>query len=65
LIEVAEAVISCLKGEAFNLFPDFPTGGLADVSEYQEGNGKLLVRAKLDSSEKSLLAPQRKTSSTQ
>ena len=48
LIETAEAVISCLKGEAFHLLPDFPTGGLADVSEYQEGNGKLLVRAKLD-----------------
>ena len=48
LIEVVEAVIACLKGESFELFPDFLTGGLADVSEYGDGNGKILVRAKLD-----------------
>ncbi len=48
LIEVVEAVISCLKGEPFRLFPDFLTGGFADVSEYNDGNGKILVRAKLD-----------------
>ena len=33
------------------LYPDFPTGGLADVSEYNDGNGKVLVRAKLDTSD--------------
>ena len=48
LIEVVEAVVSCLRGEAFNLLPDFPTGGFADVSDYDEGNGKLLVRARFD-----------------
>ena len=48
LIEVAEAVISSLKGEAFRLHPDFLTGGLADVSEYEDGKGKVLVRARLD-----------------
>ncbi|HDZ89732.1 MAG TPA: DNA topoisomerase IV subunit A, partial [Deltaproteobacteria bacterium] len=48
LIEVAGAVISCLKGEPFSLYPDFPTGGLMDVSEYEDGNGKILVRARLD-----------------
>jgi len=48
LIEVLEAVISCLKGVPFALFPDFLTGGFADVSEYNDGNGKILVRAKLD-----------------
>jgi len=48
LIEVVEAVISCLKGVPFKLFPDFLTGGFADVSEYNDGNGKILVRAKLD-----------------
>ncbi|MBN1548283.1 MAG: DNA topoisomerase IV subunit A [Syntrophaceae bacterium] len=47
-IEVVEAVISCLNGKDFNLLPDFPTGGIADVSEYHEGNGKILVRARLD-----------------
>ncbi|MBU0734528.1 MAG: DNA topoisomerase IV subunit A [Proteobacteria bacterium] len=48
LIEVAEAVKTCLKGEPFTLFPDFLTGGFADVSEYNEGNGKILVRARVD-----------------
>ena len=48
LIEVVEAVISCLKRVPFTLFPDFMTGSFADVSEYNDGNGKILVRAKLD-----------------
>jgi topoisomerase-4 subunit A len=48
LIELLEAVIACLNDEQLLLFPDFPTGGLADVSEYNDGNGKVLVRAKLD-----------------
>ena len=48
LIEVAEAVIASLKGETFRLLPDFLTGGLADVSEYDDGKGKVLVRARLD-----------------
>lgn len=48
LIEVVEAVIACLKGEHYNLYPDFPTGGLVDISDYNSGNGKVLVRAKLD-----------------
>ncbi len=47
-IEVMEAMIARLQDEQHLLFPDFPTGGLADVSEYQDGNGKVLVRAKLD-----------------
>lgn len=47
-IEVLEAVRANLEDEQHLLFPDFPTGGLADVSEYEDGNGKILVRAKLD-----------------
>ena len=31
--------------------PDFPTGGLADTSAYGDGNGKILVRARLDASD--------------
>ncbi|HUZ18611.1 MAG TPA: DNA topoisomerase IV subunit A [Spirochaetia bacterium] len=46
--EVLSAVSACLRGEKFTLYPDFPTGGLVDVSDYQDGNGKVLVRAKLD-----------------
>jgi topoisomerase-4 subunit A len=47
-VEVLEAVEAALEDEQHLLFPDFPTGGLIDVSEYEEGNGKVLVRAKLD-----------------
>ncbi|MDR2477599.1 MAG: DNA topoisomerase IV subunit A [Treponema sp.] len=50
-IEVLEAEIACLSGKKFELYPDFPTGGLVDVSGYQDGNGKVLVRAKLDTSD--------------
>jgi topoisomerase-4 subunit A len=51
VIEVLEAEIACLSGKKFQLYPDFPTGGLMDVSEYRDGNGKVLVRAKLDTSD--------------
>ncbi|MGC9312987.1 MAG: DNA topoisomerase IV subunit A [Sediminispirochaetaceae bacterium] len=46
--EVLQAVRSVLKGESFELYPDFPGGGLVDVSDYQDGQGKVLVRARLD-----------------
>lgn len=49
--EVLGAVKSCLQGKAFKLYPDFPTGGYVDVSGYEDGNGKVLVRAKLDTSD--------------
>ncbi|MDR1868841.1 MAG: DNA topoisomerase IV subunit A [Treponema sp.] len=50
-VEVLEAEIACLSGKKFDLYPDFPTGGYVDVSEYHGGNGKVLVRAKLDTSD--------------
>ncbi|HDQ14093.1 MAG TPA: DNA topoisomerase IV subunit A [Sediminispirochaeta sp.] len=49
--EVLGAVKAALRGEEFELFPDFPGGGLVDVSDYQDGRGKVLVRAKLDTSD--------------
>jgi len=49
--EVLEAVISALNGESFQLFPDFSGGGYIDVSGYQDGLGKVLVRAKFDTSD--------------
>lgn len=49
--EVLEAVIASLKRRKNTLYPDFPTGGLVDVSDYNDGNGKVLVRAKLDTSD--------------
>ena len=48
LIELLEAQVAVLQRETFRLFPDFPTGGKVDVSDYADGNGKVLVRAKLD-----------------
>ncbi len=51
ILEIIEAEKSILSGKSFELFPDFPTGGLVDVSEYADGNGKVLVRARLDTSD--------------
>jgi len=51
LIELLDAQIAYLQGDQHLVFPDFPTGGLADVSEYNDGNGKVLLRAKLDTSD--------------
>jgi topoisomerase-4 subunit A len=51
LIELMEAQTAYLRGEQFTVYPDFPTGGFADVSEYEDGNGKVLLRAKLDTSD--------------
>ena len=46
--EILNAVKSELLGEAYELYPDFPTGGIVDVNEYADGNGKVLVRAKIE-----------------
>ena len=49
--EVIEAEKACLRGESFQLFPDFATGGLIDCSEYKDGLGKIVTRAKMDTSD--------------
>ena len=49
--EVIDAERKCLRGEKFQLYPDFPTGGLMDVSDYQDGLGKIITRAKMDTSD--------------
>lgn len=56
-IELIEASIAYLRGNDFQLFPDFPTGGIADVSEYNDGKrgGKVKVRAKIEAVDKSHL----------
>jgi topoisomerase-4 subunit A len=51
VLEVLEAEKACLAGKKFQLYPDFPTGGFVDVSDYRDGNGKVLVRAKFDTSD--------------
>ena len=50
LNEICDAAISYLKGEPFNIYPDFPTGGSIDVSRYNDGQrgGILKVRAKIE-----------------
>ena len=48
--ELIDASISVLKKEEFSLYPDFPQGGIADVSEYNDGlrGGKVRVRARIE-----------------
>lgn len=50
LNDICDAAISYLRGEEFNLYPDFPTGGSIDVSKYNDGQrgGVLKVRAKVE-----------------
>jgi topoisomerase IV subunit A len=49
-IELIEGSIHILKGGKTNILPDFPTGGSADFSEYNEGQrgGRVKVRAKIE-----------------
>ena len=49
--EVLEAEIKALNDEPFEIYPDLPTGGLIDVTNYNDGNGKIVTRAKFDMSD--------------
>ena len=55
--ELIQASIKILKGQSFSIFPDFLTGGIADVSNYNEGKrgGKVRVRAKISQRDKTSL----------
>ncbi|WP_416865530.1 MAG: DNA gyrase/topoisomerase IV subunit A [Imperialibacter sp.] len=55
--ELIEASIAVLKGKKTNILPDFPTGGLADFSDYNEGKrgGRVRVRAKIEELDKKTL----------
>lgn len=46
--ELLEAEIACLEGKDFKVFPDFPTGGIMDKSQYEKGRGKVKLRAKIE-----------------
>jgi len=48
LRELLEAQIKILNNEPMEIFPDFPTGGIVDVSQYDDGNGKVRVRARIE-----------------
>ncbi len=55
--ELIEASIAVLKGKKPSILPDFPTGGLADFSDYNEGRrgGRVRVRAKIEELDKKTL----------
>ena len=56
--ELISACIAHLRGEDFQLYPDFPTGGMIDVSRYNDGlrGGAVKVRAKISKIDKRTLA---------
>ena len=55
--ELLQASIAYLKGKKFTLYPDFQTGGIIDVQNYNDGirGGKVRVRAKISVRDKSTL----------
>ncbi len=55
--ELIHASIAYLKKESFQLMPDFPTGGMADFSNYNSGlrGGRVKVRAKIEQTDKKML----------
>jgi topoisomerase IV subunit A len=55
--ELCEASIKYLKGRKFDLYPDFPTGAMADVSDYNQGQrgGRVKVRAHIEELDKKTL----------
>lgn len=56
-VELIDASIKHLKGKRFQIFPDFPTGGIMDVGQYNDGirGGKIRVRAKISQFDKNTL----------
>ncbi|QXP54361.1 DNA gyrase/topoisomerase IV subunit A [Cellulophaga sp. HaHa_2_95] len=56
-IELIDSSIKHLKGQKFTIYPDFPTSGIIDVSNYNDGirGGKIRVRAKISQLDKSTL----------
>ncbi len=57
-IELIDASVKHLKGKRFTLYPDFPTAGIADITNYNDGmrGGKVRVRAKIAQHDKNTLA---------
>ena len=56
--ELIDASVAILKGEDFEIYPDFPTGGFADCTKYMKGQrgGSIKVRAKIEKIDKNTLA---------
>ena len=51
--ELIEAQIAILKKQPFKCLPDFPTGGLMDARDYQDGKGSVKVRARIKTRDES------------
>ena len=51
--EICDSALAHLRGEEFQLYPDFPTGGEIDVSKYNDGErgGAIRIRAKIQKSD--------------
>jgi topoisomerase-4 subunit A len=56
--DLCRAAINHLQGKTFRIVPDFPTGGIADFAEYNDGErgGKVKIRARIEQRSKILLA---------
>ncbi|MCX7549718.1 DNA gyrase/topoisomerase IV subunit A [Xanthomarina sp. F2636L] len=56
-IELIDASIKHLKGKRFTIYPDFPTAGIVDITNYNDGlrGGKVRVRAKISQFDKNTL----------
>jgi len=56
-IELIDASIKHLQGKKFSLYPDFPTGGIADITNYNDGlrGGRVRVRARISQLDKHTL----------
>ena len=56
-IELIDASIKHLKGQRFKIYPDFPTAGIIDITNYNDGlrGGKIRVRAKIAQLDKNTL----------
>ena len=56
-VELIDASISILRGRGMKVYPDFPTGGIADFSQYNDGQrgGKIKVRARIEQFDTKLL----------
>ncbi len=55
--ELIDASIKHLKGKRFTLYPDFPTAGIIDITNYNDGvrGGKVRVRARISQEDKNIL----------
>jgi len=55
--ELIDASINHLRGKKFTIYPDFPTGGIADISNYSDGKrgGRVRIRAKINQQDKNTL----------